>query len=214
MDANKKFDLENPLCSNESKILINILQYHPLRFGVVTSLLLPWIYLRQFWHPLKENGSKYKLSFMLDKKKLTMTLDDFRMIFHLPQAVENNHECFIPATKLSEEIEKLVEGTEHVENVKVDSSTVSQNDNQNDPDTRTYFSWAPISSQPKFFTRSAISIISDHERQCSATIRCFTNLARTQDDPYDDVPPEGENSAKRQKISEHGTYASRESTSG
>nr|GFB97345.1 hypothetical protein [Tanacetum cinerariifolium] len=78
----------------------------------------------------------------------------------------------------------------------------------------TYFACAPISSQPKFFTRSTISIISDHERQCSAAIGCFTNLARTQDDPHDDAPPEGENSAKRQKISEHGTYASRESSSG
>nr|GFA30123.1 hypothetical protein [Tanacetum cinerariifolium] len=37
---------------------------------------------------------------------------------------------------IAEEIEKLVEGTEHVENVKVDSSTLRQNDNQNDPDTK------------------------------------------------------------------------------
>ncbi|GJS15244.1 putative reverse transcriptase domain-containing protein [Tanacetum coccineum] len=33
-------------------------------------------------------------------------------------------------------IEKLVEGTENVENVKVDSSTLRRNDTQNDPDTR------------------------------------------------------------------------------
>nr|GFA97372.1 hypothetical protein [Tanacetum cinerariifolium] len=37
---------------------------------------------------------------------------------------------------IAEEIEKLVEGTKHVENVKVDSSTLRQKDNQNDPDTR------------------------------------------------------------------------------
>ncbi|GKD12910.1 hypothetical protein Tco_1197317 [Tanacetum coccineum] len=37
---------------------------------------------------------------------------------------------------IAEEIEKLVEGTENVENVKVDSSTLKQNDTQNDPDTR------------------------------------------------------------------------------
>ncbi|GJZ90244.1 hypothetical protein Tco_0662171 [Tanacetum coccineum] len=38
---------------------------------------------------------------------------------------------------MAEEIEKLVEGTENVEeNVKVDSSTLRKNDNQNDPDTR------------------------------------------------------------------------------
>ncbi|GKE43465.1 hypothetical protein Tco_1470749 [Tanacetum coccineum] len=37
---------------------------------------------------------------------------------------------------IAEEIEKLVEGTEKVENVEVDSSTLRQNDTQNDPGTR------------------------------------------------------------------------------
>nr|GEW96197.1 hypothetical protein [Tanacetum cinerariifolium] len=45
MDANKKIDLHNPLCSNESKILANILQNHPLRFNIASSSLVPWIYL-------------------------------------------------------------------------------------------------------------------------------------------------------------------------
>ncbi|GKF80056.1 hypothetical protein Tco_0235624, partial [Tanacetum coccineum] len=35
-----------------------------------------------------------------------------------------------------EEIQKLVEGAENVENVEVDSSTLRQNDNQNIPRTR------------------------------------------------------------------------------
>ncbi|GJX35046.1 hypothetical protein Tco_0246603 [Tanacetum coccineum] len=33
---------------------------------------------------------------MLDKKKLSLTLDDFRTIFHLPQANDNNHDSFVP----------------------------------------------------------------------------------------------------------------------
>nr|GEW39649.1 hypothetical protein [Tanacetum cinerariifolium] len=69
MDANKKIDLENTLCPNESKLL--------------------------------EDRSKYKLSFVVDKKELTMTLDDFRTIFYLPQATDNNHDCFVPALKFS-----------------------------------------------------------------------------------------------------------------
>ncbi|GJR96523.1 retrovirus-related pol polyprotein from transposon TNT 1-94 [Tanacetum coccineum] len=52
--------------------------------------------LEQFWHTLKEDGSKYKLTFMLDKKVLSLTLDDFRTIFHLPQANANNHDSFVP----------------------------------------------------------------------------------------------------------------------
>ncbi|GKC28967.1 hypothetical protein Tco_1036261, partial [Tanacetum coccineum] len=51
---------------------------------------------KKFWHTLKEDGSKYRLTFMLDKKKLSLTLDDFRTIFHLPQTNANNHDSFVP----------------------------------------------------------------------------------------------------------------------
>ncbi|GJT41927.1 hypothetical protein Tco_0941792 [Tanacetum coccineum] len=101
MDANKKIDLEHPLCPNESKILANILQNYPLRFNIAASSSVPWIYLGKFWHTLKEDGSKYMLSFVLDRKELTMTLDDFRTIFQLLQAIDNNHERFVAAPKFS-----------------------------------------------------------------------------------------------------------------
>ncbi|GJR04918.1 hypothetical protein Tco_0527902 [Tanacetum coccineum] len=39
---------------------------------------------------------------MLDKKELTLTLDDFRTIFHLPQATDNNHDHFVHAPTFSE----------------------------------------------------------------------------------------------------------------
>ncbi|GKD15788.1 hypothetical protein Tco_1204946, partial [Tanacetum coccineum] len=102
MDANKKIDLEHPLCPNESKILANILQNHPLILSIAASSSVPWIYLGQFWHTLKEDGSKYRLKFMLYMKELTLTLDDFRTIFYLPQATDNNHDRFVPAPKFSE----------------------------------------------------------------------------------------------------------------
>ncbi|GKC87583.1 hypothetical protein Tco_1148232 [Tanacetum coccineum] len=44
--------------------------------------------------------------------------------------------------------------------------------------------------------------------------RPFAIRPRDQDDPHDDAHPEGENSAKRQKTSEHGTYVFGESSSG
>ncbi|GKE16421.1 hypothetical protein Tco_1423998 [Tanacetum coccineum] len=84
MDANKKIDLDNPLCPNESRILANILQNHPLRFNIADSSSVPWIYLGQLWHTLKEDGSKYRLKFVLDRKELTLNLDDFRTILQLP----------------------------------------------------------------------------------------------------------------------------------
>ncbi|GJV74198.1 hypothetical protein Tco_1494193 [Tanacetum coccineum] len=39
---------------------------------------------------------------LLHQKELTMTLDDFRIIFHLSQATDNNHDRFVPAPKFSE----------------------------------------------------------------------------------------------------------------
>ncbi|GJT83633.1 retrovirus-related pol polyprotein from transposon TNT 1-94 [Tanacetum coccineum] len=96
MDANKKIDFEHVQCPPESKILMNIIQNHPLRFSIAASSSVPWIYMAQFWHTLKDDGSKYRLTFLLDRKELSLTLDDFRTIFHLPQATANNHERFIP----------------------------------------------------------------------------------------------------------------------
>ncbi|GJY88783.1 hypothetical protein Tco_0503411, partial [Tanacetum coccineum] len=61
MDANKKVDLEHVQCPLESKIMTNIIKNHPLRFSIAASSSVPWIYMAQFWHTLKEDGSKYKL---------------------------------------------------------------------------------------------------------------------------------------------------------
>ncbi|GKD42064.1 hypothetical protein Tco_1266709 [Tanacetum coccineum] len=102
MDANKKVDLEHVQCPPESKILTNIIKNHPLRFSIAASSSVPWIYMAQFWHTLKEDGSKYRLRFMLDKRELTLTLDDFRQIFHLPQATANNHNSFVPPPSFSD----------------------------------------------------------------------------------------------------------------
>ncbi|GJU47443.1 hypothetical protein Tco_1204709 [Tanacetum coccineum] len=96
MDANKKVDFEQVQCPPESKILMNIIKDHPLRFSIAASSSVPWIYMAQFWLTLKEDGSKYRLAFMLDKKMLSLTLDDFRTIFRLPQANDNNHDNFMP----------------------------------------------------------------------------------------------------------------------
>ncbi|GJV53659.1 retrovirus-related pol polyprotein from transposon TNT 1-94 [Tanacetum coccineum] len=63
MDANKKVDLEHVKCPSESKILTNVIKNRPLRFSIAASSSVPWIYMAQFWHTLKEDGSKYRLSF-------------------------------------------------------------------------------------------------------------------------------------------------------
>nr|GEZ39373.1 hypothetical protein [Tanacetum cinerariifolium] len=69
---------------------------HPLQLSIEASSYVQWIYMAKFWHTLKEGGSKYRLKFMLDRKELSLTLDDFRTIFHLPQETNNNHVIFVP----------------------------------------------------------------------------------------------------------------------
>ncbi|GJT70313.1 hypothetical protein Tco_1029599 [Tanacetum coccineum] len=102
MDANKKVDLENVQCPSESKILMNIITNHPLRFSIAASASVPWIYMAQFWHTLKEDGSKHRLKFLLDRTDLKTYLDDFRTIFHLPQANDNNNALFVPPPSFSD----------------------------------------------------------------------------------------------------------------
>ncbi|GJR09587.1 hypothetical protein Tco_0792239 [Tanacetum coccineum] len=96
MDANKKIDFKQVQCPPESKLLLNFIMNHPLRFNIAASSSVPWIYMAQFWHTLKEDRSKFRLTFMLDKKELSLTLDDFKTILHLPQATYNNHDSFVP----------------------------------------------------------------------------------------------------------------------
>ncbi|GJS75067.1 hypothetical protein Tco_1169577 [Tanacetum coccineum] len=87
MDANKKVELEHVQCTSESKILMNIIKNHSLRFNIAASASVPWIYMAQFWHTLKEDGSKNRLKFLLDRKELTLTLDDSEQSFFL-QAID------------------------------------------------------------------------------------------------------------------------------
>ncbi|GKB59332.1 hypothetical protein Tco_0915518, partial [Tanacetum coccineum] len=96
IDANKKIDFKQVQCPPESKLLTNIIKNRPLRFNIVASSSVPWIYMAQYWDTLKEDRSKFRLTFMLDKKELSLTLDDFRTILHLPQATDNNHDSFMP----------------------------------------------------------------------------------------------------------------------
>nr|GEY65713.1 hypothetical protein [Tanacetum cinerariifolium] len=109
---------------------------------------------------------------------------------------------------MAEEIEKQVEGTKNIEENKVDSSTLRQNDNQNDLDARL----EPRSNKesPGVEITAAVQPVNvNKEEEEPSAVR-----PRDQDDPHDDAHLEGENSAKRQKTSEHETYVFRESSSG
>nr|GEV45021.1 hypothetical protein [Tanacetum cinerariifolium] len=90
---------------------------------------------------------------------------------------------------MAEEIETLVEGTYNVGADEVDSSTLRQNDNQHDLDTRT-----------RFMTRKKFHVLAQPLQEV------MEESLPKMDDPHDDAHPDGENSAKRQKMFEHETY--------
>ncbi|GJT67079.1 hypothetical protein Tco_1018559 [Tanacetum coccineum] len=58
MDANKKVDLEHVQCPSESKILMNIITNHLLRFSIAASAYVPWIKGTNSGNTMKEDGSK------------------------------------------------------------------------------------------------------------------------------------------------------------
>nr|GEY14527.1 hypothetical protein [Tanacetum cinerariifolium] len=128
MDANKKIDLDNPLYPNERKIMANIIQNHPLRLSVAASLSVPWIYLgpRDKYHNLEEDVM-VKNIFNSRKHKDDKSHDELEARQNVKKVKEH---------LIAEEIEKLVEGAENVEKVKVNSSTLRQDDTQTIPGTR------------------------------------------------------------------------------
>ncbi|GJX37812.1 hypothetical protein Tco_0251115 [Tanacetum coccineum] len=80
--------------------------------------------MAQFWHTLKEDGSKHRLKFLLDRKELTLTLDDFRTIFHLPKANDTNHASFVPPPSFSDMVPFYkqvlgLQGTQDCSNFKI-----------------------------------------------------------------------------------------------
>ncbi|GJX20050.1 hypothetical protein Tco_0222727 [Tanacetum coccineum] len=101
MDVNKKVDIVNLQCPNESRILRNILYNHTLRLVMAGSASVPSIYIQQFWHTLKQNDSKDKLKFFLDTEEFQFSVVNLKRIFQLPQATDNNNVGSVAALRFS-----------------------------------------------------------------------------------------------------------------
>ncbi|GJX66060.1 hypothetical protein Tco_0300403 [Tanacetum coccineum] len=76
--------------------------------------------LAQFPAYLKEDNQSIA-QFMLDKKELSLTLHDFRTIFQLPQANDNNHNSLVPPPSYTDMVQfykqqlGIYNGTEDIE---------------------------------------------------------------------------------------------------
>nr|GEX32158.1 hypothetical protein [Tanacetum cinerariifolium] len=263
MDANKKIDLDNPPYPNESKIMANILQNHPLRFSVAASSSVPWIYLGQFWHSLQEDRSKAR-----DKYH---NLEDDVMVKNIFNLVKHKDGVGMKILKDDYELRRREIG-KHVEesrstrsptiirSLKTYSTLISLDTKELQEFTVTNpppSSLTPSSSSPKLKLSATNRILSlfkpkpgrfkqyknlfyelkgryeqqqqqlyltmrdnpqlqqddlpillalkyKFKRLHAATTPCrpFVICPRDQDNPHDDVHPEGKNSAKRQKTKE------------
>ncbi|GJW33997.1 putative reverse transcriptase domain-containing protein [Tanacetum coccineum] len=56
----------------------------------------------QLWHTLKLDDSKDKFKFFIDTKEFKFLVDDFRRMFQLPQATDNNNVAFIKPLTFTE----------------------------------------------------------------------------------------------------------------
>nr|GEX57485.1 retrovirus-related Pol polyprotein from transposon TNT 1-94 [Tanacetum cinerariifolium] len=104
-------------CPNESNILADILNNHPLKTCAAASASVPWIYMAQFWH----TQSNFKFKFVLDTKEHTMMVVEFIRIFRLPHATDNNHAEFVDAPTFSQMVpfyrNALVKNDDLVKNI-------------------------------------------------------------------------------------------------
>nr|GEW47931.1 hypothetical protein [Tanacetum cinerariifolium] len=80
------------------------------------------------------------------------------------------------------------------------------------PDVDEGESSALRNSTTRFLERKKFNVLAQHLQEVMEEL--LLNMVDDHDDPHDDAPPKGKNSVKRQKISKHGTYAFRESSSG
>ncbi|GJV49907.1 hypothetical protein Tco_1440119 [Tanacetum coccineum] len=94
-------DADHVRCKDDCKVTSEDLQF-------LGGKLVSWCSKKQDCTAMStaeaeyEDGSKYRLKFMLDKKELSLTLDDFRTIFHLPHANDNNRNSFVPPPSFSD----------------------------------------------------------------------------------------------------------------
>ncbi|GJW61525.1 hypothetical protein Tco_0110860 [Tanacetum coccineum] len=137
---------------------------------------------------------------------------------------------------MAEEIEKLVEGTENVENNKGVNSVLNNQEvlgtrlepmsNKESPEVEITVAIQPANVN-EVMEESLPKMVDDHVKELTKTQVLIyvaeglimerqqnqADMAKMIDDPHDDAHPEGENSAKRQKMTVHGTYVFRESSS-
>ncbi|GKC54709.1 hypothetical protein Tco_1077454 [Tanacetum coccineum] len=186
MDANKKVDLEHVQCPPKSKILTNIIQNHPLRFSIAASSSVPWIYMAQFWHTLKEDRSKRSTRLTppapvptVDKADEMILQDTLQISLaeHKSREEQEARENVELVNKhlASEDIEKMIEGLENV----IDDSLPPRNDEPNIPGTRL---------EPRSDKESPeVEITNDEEVEVTNVVIPVVNVNEEEDGISDEV---------------------------
>ena len=70
------------------QVVMDILRGHLLHYALTATVVVPDIYLQQFWHTVAfttSHGEETVIA-IVDATEVTVTLDELRMLLHLPQA--------------------------------------------------------------------------------------------------------------------------------
>ncbi|GJR56765.1 integrase, catalytic region, zinc finger, CCHC-type containing protein [Tanacetum coccineum] len=223
MDANKKVELEHVQCPSESKILMNIIKNHPLRFSIAASTSVPWIYMAQFWHTLKEDRSKHQLKRRVKGKNVEES-----RISSIPSPTRSPRNLSILVSLDTEKLQELTVTHPTPSSEKVTEQVKKEVPVQVRDQVPVYLAEGFIlerkttkEEMERLISKAILIAIwlalqMKFEKTQVPQTACRSSAVRTrdQDDPHDDAHPKGENSAKRQKTSEYEAYVSGESSSG
>ena len=70
------------------QVVVDVLRGHPLFSALSMTVAVPDIYLQQFWYTVdvETRNEEETIVAMVDQTEVTVTLDEFRQLLHLPES--------------------------------------------------------------------------------------------------------------------------------
>nr|GEV01679.1 ribonuclease H-like domain-containing protein [Tanacetum cinerariifolium] len=141
----------------------------------------------QVWHNLRLDDSKKRFIFFIDTKEFTFLVDDFRRVFQLPQATDNNHAGFVEPLTFTAMLPFFLNKLGYATRIRLAGQFATKDLSQ---------PWQPLE---KIFSRCLTTRVTDVPTTLSQPIEYTQGTIRTPSAPRPPNPAEhkGESSALR-----------------